>query len=160
MNEHEVTVEAEVELPLPEAAVHGTLVRAVEATLAHSGAPPSGLTILLVDDERIAALNREFLGEDKPTDVLSFPAGEPMPGMEAYLGDIAIAIPVAMEQARSAGHDLLDELALLTVHAVLHLLGYDHAEPAEQQEMWRLQDAILAGLELPLRSPDYDNPAS
>src|SRR5690606_5658764 len=112
VNEHEVTVEAEVELPLPEAAVHGTLVRAVEATLAHSGAPPSGLTILLVDDERIAALNREFLGEDKPTDVLSFPAGEPMPGMEAYLGDIAIAIPVAMEQARSAGHDLLDELAL------------------------------------------------
>ena len=92
--------------------------------------------------------------------MLSFPAGEPMPGMEAYLGDIAIAIPVAVEQARSAGHGLLDELALLTVHGVLHLLGHDHAEPAEQQEMWRLQDAILAGLELPLRSPDYDNPAS
>ncbi len=158
MDERDITVKAEVELPLPEAAIHGALVRAVEATLAHTGAPRAGLTILLVDSERIAALNRQFLGEDKPTDVLSFPAGEPMPGMAAYLGDIAIAIPVAAEQARSAGHELLDELALLTVHGVLHLLGHDHAGRAEQQEMWRLQNAILAGLELPLRSPDYDNP--
>lgn len=160
MSEHEITVEADVELPLPEAAVHGALVRAAEATLAHTGAPPAELTILLVDNERMAALNRDFLDEDKPTDVLSFPAGEAMPGMEAYLGDIAIAIPVAAEQARSAGHELLDELALLAVHGVLHLLGHDHAERAEQQEMWRLQNAILAGLELPLRSPDYDNPVS
>lgn len=150
-----ITVEAEVELPLPEAAIHGALVRAAEATLAHTGALPSAMTILLVGNERIAALNSQFLGEDQATDVLSFPAGEAMPGMPAYLGDIAIAIPVAAEQARGAGHELLDELALLTVHGVLHLLGHDHLEQAEQQAMWRLQDQILAALELPLRSPDY-----
>lgn len=157
MSDHEITVEVDVELPLPEAAVHGALVRAADATLAHTGAPPSALTILLVDNDRITELNRAFMGEDKPTDVLSFPAGAAMPGMEAYLGDMAIAIPVAAEQARQAGHELVDELALLTVHGVLHLLGYDHAGAAEQQEMWRLQDAILAGLELPLRSPGYDD---
>jgi probable rRNA maturation factor len=159
MSDHEVVVEVDVELPLPEAAVHGSLVRAAEATLAHTAAPPATLTILLVDDERIAGLNREFLGEDKPTDVLSFPGGEPLPGMEAYLGDIAIAIPVAAEQARVTGHQLLDELALLTVHGVLHLLGHDHAAPDEQQAMWRLQDAVLAGLDLPLRSPAYGDSA-
>jgi probable rRNA maturation factor len=157
MNAYQITVDMDLELPLPQAAVHGAIVRAAEATLAHAGAAPAALTVLLVDGEHIARLNREFLGEDKPTDVLSFPAGEAMPGMDDYLGDIAIAIPVAAEQARAAGHELLEELALLTVHGVLHLLGHDHVTRSQQQEMWRLQDDVLAELELPVRSPHYDD---
>jgi probable rRNA maturation factor len=153
---HDIDIEVQTELSLPAATLRQALERAVTAALAHHEADaPLALAILLTGSEQIQQLNRDFLGDDKPTDVLSFPAGEALPGMDAYLGDIAIAVPVAAAQAAAAGHEMLHELALLTVHGVLHLLGYDHATPAEQQEMWQLQDAILAELELPLRSPTY-----
>ncbi len=123
------------------------LTAAATAVLQHQGlAPPAGLTILLADDEALQQLNRDFLGHDYPTDVLSFPAGNKIPDvpeLAAYLGDIAISLPTAQRQADSAGHPLRSELLLLTIHGVLHLLGYDHATPAERQTMWQTQGEVL-----------------
>jgi probable rRNA maturation factor len=128
--------------------------RAALRTLAVAGAPPGALTILFTDADGIRKLNRDFAHADCATDVLSFPSGDPHPSVDgAYFGDIAIALPVAAAQAQSGGHDLAAELALLTIHGTLHLLGHDHDLPAEQMAMWDLQDRILAGLGLPLRSP-------
>ncbi|RMG96040.1 MAG: rRNA maturation RNase YbeY [Chloroflexi bacterium] len=127
----------------------GGVKTAVLATLAHEAvSSPAALTVLLTDDEAIRELNRSFRDEDKPTDVLSFPAGEPMPGMleldePPYLGDIVISVPYAARQAEKGGHSLLAELQLLTIHGVLHLLGYDHLEPTEKMEMWAAQTAVL-----------------
>lgn len=156
MTAPDIDIDVQSELPLPAATVRRALARAAAAALAHgAGDTAPALAILLTGSEQIRQLNRDFRGEDKATDVLSFAAGEAMPGMDDYLGDIAIAVPVAAAQADAAGHELLHELALLTIHGVLHLLGHDHATPAAQAEMWRLQDAILAELALPLRSPAY-----
>ncbi len=79
------------------------------------------LTIALVPDARIRALNRRYRGKDAATDVLSFPAGEP-----GVLGDVVIAVGVARRQAQDAGHALQTELRILALHGLLHLLGYDH----------------------------------
>lgn len=160
ISSHNITIEVETDLPLPAPAVRAMLARAVAATLeAAADGEPAALAILLTGEEHIRQLNQDFLGEDKPTDVLSFPAGDVLPGMETYLGDVAIAVPVAAAQAAAGGHDLLHEMGLLAVHGVLHLLGYDHAMPEEQAEMWQVQDGILAQLELPLRSPLYGDDA-
>lgn len=110
--------------------------------------PPAGFSLLLTDDPYLQQLNRDFRGYDKPTDVLSFPAGQTLaqqnPGQQTpYLGDIAISVPTAQQQAHTAQHPLLDELRLLTVHGILHLLGYDHATPEEKAEMWAAQDKVL-----------------
>ncbi len=116
------------------------------------GAVGAELTIVLTDDETVAGLNRQYRGMDGPTDVLSFSAIEPTPGFitapEAlpYLGDIVIATPYSQRQALELGRSLRDELRLLVVHGVLHLLGYDHATPEEEAQMWARQDEILAGL--------------
>jgi probable rRNA maturation factor len=83
------------------------------------------VTIALLTDGRMQALNRRFRGVDRPTDVLSFPAGENAAG-ELHLGDLAIAVGLASRQARSEGHDLATELRVLALHGLLHLLGYDH----------------------------------
>jgi probable rRNA maturation factor len=120
------------------------------AALQHQNTPPeSELSIVIEDDQRLHDLNKEFLDIDAPTDVLSFPAGEgeidPESGA-AYLGDIIISFPRALEQAQSAGHPVLSELQLLVVHGVLHLLGLDHAEPDEKDQMWAAQDQILRAL--------------
>lgn len=120
----------------------------------------AALTILLTDNEYIQELNRQYRGEDRPTDVLSFSAGEPMPGSEGlleYLGDIAIAVPVAEEQATEKGHGLLAELQLLAIHGVLHLVGYDHLEPDEKEIMWDVQGTILARLGLENIQPTEDD---
>ena len=101
-------------------------------------------------------LNLEYRGIDAPTDVLSFSAQEDLdepgaafvtaPEAEAYLGDIIISFPMAASQAETAGHSVANELCLLAVHGVLHLLGYDHATAEEEAAMWAVQDAVLAGL--------------
>ena len=128
--------------------------QAAIAALADQGhEPPASVTILLTSDERVQTLNREYLGYDKPTDVLSFPAGEPIPGALTYLGDIAISVPAAGRQATSGGHSISAELQLLTVHAVLHLLGYDHAEKAGKSEMWLVQTRILTKLGAGMAEP-------
>lgn len=79
------------------------------------------VTIALVSDRRMHALNRQFRGRDYPTDVLSFPSDE-----RGFLGDIVIATGVAKRQARDAGHSINTELRVLSLHGLLHLLGYDH----------------------------------
>ncbi|MCA9940546.1 MAG: rRNA maturation RNase YbeY [Anaerolineales bacterium] len=106
----------------------------------------ASLTLLLSDDARLQALNLAFMGYDKPTDVLSFPSGEWLTSPVVNLGDIAISVPQARRQAAQAGHTVAAELQLLVVHGVLHLLGHDHAEPAQKDAMWRLQAAALARL--------------
>ncbi|MER7280799.1 rRNA maturation RNase YbeY [Dactylosporangium sp. NPDC000244] len=113
--------------------------------------PLAELSILCVDVEYMTELNHRWMDGDGPTDVLAFPmdegsvdhgpgegAGEP-----ALLGDIVLCPEVAAKQAAAAGHAAIDELALLTVHGILHLLGYDHAEPEEEAEMFGLQARLL-----------------
>ena len=102
------------------------------------------LTILITDDEELQTLNKTYRNEDKPTDVLSFEDGTEWPDGKLYLGDIAISHQMAERQAAQGGHKLLDEVALLTAHGVLHLLGHDHAEPEEKAIMWQAQGAVLA----------------
>jgi probable rRNA maturation factor len=102
------------------------------------------LSIVLTDDARLHQLNRDYLGIDSPTDVLSFPASESDPETGSrYIGDILISIPRAQEQAASAGHALNSEVQLLVVHGVLHLLSHDHAEAKEKKKMWKAQREIL-----------------
>lgn len=157
MSAFEVEIQVEVDLPLPQAELRRRLERAVTAALQAEGvAPPAALTILLTSGERIRVLNRTYRKIDKATDVLSFGADAGVPGMDAYLGDVAVALPVAQAQAEAGGHSLLDELTLLSVHGVLHLLGYDHVEPDEKEAMWAAQDRVLAQLGSALRSPVYD----
>ena len=83
------------------------------------------VSIAVVSDRRMRALNRQFRGQDMTTDVLSFPATQ-MPGVSVFLGDIVIASGVARRQARDAGHPVATELKVLALHGLLHLLGYDH----------------------------------
>jgi len=107
------------------------------------------LSIVLTDDEQLQELNRDYLGIDAPTDVLSFPASESDPETGArYVGDILISIPRAAEQAKDGGYELAGELQLLVVHGVLHLLGYDHAEAEEKARMWAAQSEVLERLGL------------
>ena len=123
------------------------LEHAAQLVLDFSGVPDADLTIALVDDARIQGLNRDFLAHDAPTDVLSFPADEPDPETgRRYLGDIVISLVRAAEQARERGHALEAEMQLLVVHGVLHLLGHDHAEPAEKERMWTAQAGLLERL--------------
>ena len=125
---------------------------AVSTTLQQQNVtPPVSLTLVLSDDDQIQQLNRDFRGVDAPTDVLSFPSGDVMPGMEAlgvYLGDIMISMPYAQKQAVQSGHAFAAELQLLAVHGVLHLLGHDHLEPDEKAHMWQAQTAVLDQLNL------------
>ena len=107
------------------------------------------MTIVLTDDAQLHELNREYLGVDAPTDVLSFPAVEEDPETGTpYLGDILISIPRAKQQAEAAGHSVEDEVQLLVVHGTLHLLGHDHAEPGEKTRMWKAQAEVMSGLSL------------
>jgi len=126
-----------------------------QETLAQvGGAKDADLTLLLTGDDQIQELNHQFLGIDAPTDVLSFPAEEfdPDSGL-LYLGDIILSYPRALNQAAESGHPVQDELQLLVVHGVLHLLGYDHAEPAGKAEMWALQADVLRQLGCSITGP-------
>lgn len=114
--------------------------------------PLAELSILLVDVEYMSELNHRWMGAEGPTDVLAFPMDESSVdhgpnesngGEPALLGDIVLCPEVAAKQAAVAGHSAADELHLLTVHGVLHLLGYDHAEPDEEREMFALQNRLL-----------------
>ncbi len=108
---------------------------------------PAELTLVLTEDSEVHTLNRQYREVDAPTDVLSFPAGETDPDTgNLYLGDIVISLPRAQAQAAAEGHSLEDELRLLVVHGVLHLLGYDHADDAEKAAMWAAQGEILRNL--------------
>ena len=113
--------------------------------------PSSSLTIVVTDDHRMKELNRRFRQVDQTTDVLAFPADFHDPDTDAlYLGDVVISYPRAASQAEVGGHQVEDELQLLAVHGVLHLLGYDHLDPEEKAAMWGLQDQVLNALNLDL----------
>lgn len=122
-------------------------------TLAETGVSPlAELSVLLVDQAYMTDLNHRWMGGDGPTDVLAFPMEEGSvdhrgPGEDdgepTLLGDVVLCPDVAAHQAVTAGHQAAEELELLTVHGVLHLLGYDHAEPEEEREMFALQSRLL-----------------
>jgi probable rRNA maturation factor len=129
-----------------------TILAVARHTLDEMGVNPlAELSILLVDIEYMTELNHRWMDSEGPTDVLAFPMDEgsvdhgpsEAGGEPALLGDIVLCPEVAAKQAASAGHSPVDELALLTVHGTLHLLGYDHAEPDEEQEMFALQARLL-----------------
>ncbi|MCV7314906.1 rRNA maturation RNase YbeY [Mycolicibacillus parakoreensis] len=113
--------------------------------------PAAELSLVLLDTTAMADLHMRWMDLPGPTDVMSFPMDEIEPGGRpdapepgpAMLGDIVLCPEFAATQAAGAGHALGHELALLTVHGVLHLLGYDHAEPAEEKEMFALQTRLL-----------------
>jgi probable rRNA maturation factor len=134
---------------IPEVDAAG-IAAVVAATLRTEGHPGGEVSVIITSDEAVAGLNQQFRGVAGPTDVLAFAAQEPAPGFVsapeagAYLGDVLIALPFTRRQAAEMGRDLADELQLLAAHGVLHLLGYDHAEPAEEAGMWARQDEILA----------------
>ncbi len=133
----------------------GLLSETAEATLRHVGLEtPAALSLLLTDDETLRALNRRYRGIDKTTDVLSFPEEDLLNNDEPrYLGDIAISVAQARRQAAQGQHPLAAELQLLTVHGVLHLLGYDHEEPEAKAQMWALQATVLSHLNAPITLP-------
>jgi len=108
-----------------------------------------GFTILLAGDRKLRALNGDFRGKDKPTNVLSFPAGGD------YAGDIAIAYGVTRREAKDAGKDFADHASHLVVHGVLHLAGYDHERPKDAKLMEPLEVKILKrlGIADPYASP-------
>ena len=112
--------------------------------------PQAELCIKAVDEATIAELNERWMEKSGPTDVLAFPMDELRPGLiteepeEGVLGDLVLCPDVAERQGIEAGHGFTAELELLTVHGILHLLGYDHAEPEEHAEMFGLQDRLLA----------------
>jgi probable rRNA maturation factor len=111
--------------------------------------PLAELCIKAVDEDTIALLNQQWMEKEGPTDVLAFPMDELRPGLvneepeEGVLGDLVLCPEVAARQAGEAGHSTEAEIELLTVHGILHLLGYDHAEPEEHREMFGLQDTLL-----------------
>ena len=111
--------------------------------------PDAELAIQFVNEDTMTTLHVQWMDEPGPTDVLSFPMDELRPGNDlelsapGLLGDIVICPQVAATQAVTAGHETINEVLLLTTHGILHLLGYDHAEPEEEKEMFGLQREIL-----------------
>ena len=111
--------------------------------------PDTDLALVFVDEPAMEVLHIQWMDEPGPTDVLSFPMDELRPGSEGQLtpagllGDIVVCPQVAAAQAEVAGHETINEILLLTTHGVLHLLGFDHAEPEEEKEMFGLQREIL-----------------
>jgi probable rRNA maturation factor len=130
------------------------LRRVTAEALRHEGIEGEiALSVVITDDGAVRELNREFRDVDAPTDVLAFGTGEESdfvtaPGEPAYLGDVIISYPRAVIQAEEYGHSINRELALLTVHGVLHLLGYGHVDEVERTEMWARQNEILESLVL------------
>ncbi len=131
------------------------LYQVIQATLDHGGASDGELTLVIADDETLRELNLDYRGIDAPTDVLSFAARDDSEAADVfvtapeamhYLGDVIISFPTAERQAAAAGNRVADELCLLAVHGVLHLLGYDHASAEEEADMWARQAQILASL--------------
>lgn len=112
--------------------------------------PQAELCLKLVDEATITEFNRRWMGADGPTDVLSFPMDELRPSHdgepadEGILGDLLLCPQYAAAQAPTYSRSADDEMHLLTIHGILHLLGYDHAEPAEEREMFTLQARLLA----------------
>ncbi len=146
-----IDINNESAIPVDEAAILRLASFALDTMHVHADAE---LAIVLVDEGAMEQLHVQWMDEPGPTDVLSFPMDELRPGTEdaetppGLLGDIVLCPQVAQAQAETAGHSTLDELLLLTTHGVLHLLGFDHAEPDEEKEMFGIQRDILVAFTL------------
>lgn len=139
-------INIENKLGLPQE-LEAILIKTAQAALSNQSQAEVELSIVLTDDAHLQDLNQQFLGLNEPTDVLSFPAAEIDPDREVvYLGDVLISYQRATVQAEMGGHAVEDELKLLVVHGLLHLLGYDHATPQDKAEMWQIQEDILQDL--------------
>lgn len=137
---------------LPDAAaIARDASRAAWRAAAGPGADAAELSILLTDDAAMRDLNRAHRGRDRPTNVLSFPLGEPAApdGMPALLGDVVLASGVVSREAKEQGKPLAAHFRHLVVHGVLHLAGYDHETGPDAEKMESLEVKILAGLGLP-----------
>ena len=143
-----IEINNESTIPVDEPALLRLASYALDTLHVH---PDADLAIVLVDEGAMEQLHVQWMDEPGPTDVLSFPMDELRPGTEdeqtpaGLLGDIVLCPQVAVAQAETAGHSTLDELRLLTTHGILHLLGFDHAEPDEEKEMFAVQRDILIG---------------
>jgi probable rRNA maturation factor len=131
------------------------LLQAARITLEATETPENvDASIVIGNDDLLHELNLNYRHADAPTDVLSFPSAEVDPDTSLrYLGDVVISLPRAQEQASTEGHPLAEELQLLVVHGMLHLLGFDHEESRDKQKMWVIQDEILKQLGLSITSP-------
>jgi probable rRNA maturation factor len=142
----EVEVIKAVRAPVPTSLVHEVLRRAASVPEVAARLPDGTPTVAvrLTGDKELRRLNRDYAGEDSVTDVLSFA------GSGEHVGDLAISWPTAVRQSKAFGHDAETEVALLAVHGLLHLLGWDHAAAPERREMNRLTRAALklSGLSL------------
>ena len=140
----DIANETDVDVELDE--IHDCARYAMDAMFVH---PNVELSIRIIDEAAMETLHVQWMDEPGPTDVLSFPMDELRPGTEdtptpaGLLGDIVLCPQVAEGQAETAGHSTLQELLLLTTHGILHLLGYDHAEPEEHAVMFGLQGELL-----------------
>ncbi len=141
-----IEINNESEIEVDEARVLSLASFALDHLKIH---PDAELAIQFVNEEAMTTLHVQWMDEPGPTDVLSFPMDELRPGSEGelsapgLLGDIVVCPQVAAVQAVAAGHDTINEILLLTTHGILHILGFDHAEPDEEKEMFGLQKEIL-----------------
>ena len=141
-----IEVNNESGVAVDEAEISGLAGHVLTAMRVH---PQAELSVVLVDEASMEQLHLQWMDEPGPTDVLSFPMDELRPGKDGeepepgLLGDVVLCPQVARQQARTAGHSAEEELLLLTTHGILHLLGFDHAEPEEEQEMFALQRKLL-----------------
>jgi probable rRNA maturation factor len=146
-----VEINNESGVEVDEAAIQRLVTYALDELHVH---PDADLAIVFVDEAAMEQLHVQWMDEPGPTDVLSFPMDELRPGTEeepapaGLLGDIVVCPQVAAAQAETVGHSPQDEMNLLTCHGLLHLLGFDHAEPAEEKEMFGLQRDLLVGFTL------------
>ena len=146
-----IEINNESAVPVDEPALQRLAIYALDQMKVH---PDADLAIVLVDEAAMEQLHVQWMDEPGPTDVLSFPMDELRPGSDdaitpaGLLGDIVLCPQVAIAQAETAGHSTLDELLLLTTHGMLHLLGFDHAEPDEEKEMFGLQRDLLLSFAL------------
>jgi probable rRNA maturation factor len=120
-----------------------------DAMLATLSLPDAELSVLLTDDTEIHRLNREHRQKDKPTDVLAFAMDENVPDPAGILGDVVISLDTADRQARARRRPLIEEVRFLLAHGVLHLVGYDHAEPIEKREMVAMTRKLVRLAPLP-----------
>ena len=140
----EISNESEIQVDTDRVLALATSVR--EALKLH---PMVDVGIIFVDEEPMTDLHVKWMDEPGPTDVLSFPMDELRPGSdlvpspEGVLGDIVVCPQVAQKQAEAAGHPAINEILLLVTHGMLHLVGFDHAEPEEEKEMFALQRKLL-----------------
>ena len=145
-----IEINNESAIEVDEAAIQRLAVYALDAMHVH---PDAEIAIVLVDEGAMEQLHVQWMDEPGPTDVLSFPMDELRPGTDdaptpaGLLGDIVLCPQVAESQAQAAGHTLMDELILLTTHGLLHLLGFDHAEPEEEREMFGLQRELITSFQ-------------